>query len=239
MAVREYAAGNTPNLASLLPASGWELRHTSGSFTFAAHQAFFAGLPTRPTPEPQPRLFAAEFEGSETIGEQTFCFGSRTWCRRSSWGGTARSASVGSASSTCATRSEGCCRGCSTKRIGRPSWASPTSSSTEHQVALACARLAAVPVGQRVFTFLNVSAIHQPNRVYLPGATHDSLETHAAALRYVDSALPPLIEAQRRRGPAFCIICSDHGTLYGEDGFSGHRLAHPNVWQVPYAELLL
>ena len=65
------------------------------------------------------------------------------------------------------------------------------------------------------------------------------VETHAAALRYVDSALPPLFEAQRRRGPALCIICSDHGTLYGEDGFTGHRLAHPNVWQVPYAELVL
>jgi hypothetical protein len=35
------------------------------------------------------------------------------------------------------------------------------------------------------------------------------------------------------------VICSDHGTAYGEDGFAGHRLAHPVVWTVPYAEFLL
>ncbi len=59
------------------------------------------------------------------------------------------------------------------------------------------------------------------------------METHAAALRYVDGALPPLFAALRRRGPSLCIVCSDHGTAYGEDGFSGHRLAHPSVWTVP------
>jgi hypothetical protein len=35
------------------------------------------------------------------------------------------------------------------------------------------------------------------------------------------------------------IICSDHGTLYGEDGHVGHRVAHPAVWTVPYAEFVL
>ena len=32
------------------------------------------------------------------------------------------------------------------------------------------------------------------------------------------------------------IVCSDHGTLYGEDGFTGHRIGHPAVWTVPYAD---
>ncbi|RYZ80354.1 MAG: metalloenzyme domain-containing protein, partial [Proteobacteria bacterium] len=35
------------------------------------------------------------------------------------------------------------------------------------------------------------------------------------------------------------VICSDHGTTYGEDGFHGHRVAHPQVWNVPYAEFVL
>jgi hypothetical protein len=240
VAVREHAAGNTPNLARLLPAAGWELRHSSGSFTYAAHHAFFAGfLPTRPSPVPEPRLFAAAFEGSETIGEQTFCFqepnlvqalsarGYRTICI----GGVGFFNLRNALGRTLPSLFE--------EAHWSPELGVTHPASTEHQVALACARLQALPVGQRVFTFLNVSAIHQPNRGYLPGAEQDSLETHAAALRYVDSALPPLFEAQRRRGPALCIICSDHGTLYGEDGFSGHRLAHPHVWQVPYAELLL
>jgi len=43
----------------------------------------------------------------------------------------------------------------------------------------------------------------------------------------------------RKRAPTFAIVCSDHGTAYGEDGYRGHRLAHEVVWTVPYAEILL
>ncbi len=96
-----------------------------------------------------------------------------------------------------------------------------------------------IPAKRRVFLFLNVSALHQPNRFYLPGAECDTLESHAAALEYVDAQLPPLIAAARRRAPVLAILCSDHGTAYGEDGYSGHRLAHPVVWTVPYAEVIL
>jgi hypothetical protein len=35
------------------------------------------------------------------------------------------------------------------------------------------------------------------------------------------------------------IICSDRGTAYGEDNYHGHRLSHPVVWHVPYAEFVL
>ena len=96
-----------------------------------------------------------------------------------------------------------------------------------------------MPADKRTFLFLNVSALHQPNYLYLPGKTGDDRSTHAAALEYVDSQLPPLVAAVRARGPSFWIVCSDHGTAYGEDGYEGHRLAHPVVWEVPYAELSL
>jgi arylsulfatase A-like enzyme len=87
--------------------------------------------------------------------------------------------------------------------------------------------------------FVNVSAIHQPNAHYVEGAAQDSLDTHAAALAYVDAQLPLLLDALRARGPTLCIFCSDHGTAYGEDGFTGHRVGLPCVWTVPYAEFLL
>ena len=46
----EWDAGRTPHLTRLLP-RGWEERHSPGSFTYAAHQAFFAGfLPTPARP---------------------------------------------------------------------------------------------------------------------------------------------------------------------------------------------
>jgi len=111
--------------------------------------------------------------------------------------------------------------------------------STEFQVRLAADRLDETPPGRRMFLFLNISAIHPPNHFFLPGAKEDNLQTHTAALAYVDQHLPTLFAALRRRGPSLLIICSDHGTTYGEDGYTGHRLSHPIVWNVPYAELIL
>src|SRR5687768_9665761 len=65
-------AGSTPYLAAVLPGGAWELRYTPGTFTYAAHHAFFAGfLPTPACPGPHSRLFAARFAGSETTTEQT------------------------------------------------------------------------------------------------------------------------------------------------------------------------
>src|SRR5215470_2369612 len=75
VAVETLRAGRTPKLAALLPAFGWEARHTPGSFTYAAHHAFFAGfLPTPTGPGPHPRLFAARFPGSESTGDHTWVF---------------------------------------------------------------------------------------------------------------------------------------------------------------------
>ena len=67
-------AGRTPTVARCRRRR-WERRHTPGSFTYAAHQAFFAGfLPTPVTPGRIPRLFAAAFPGSETTGRDTWVF---------------------------------------------------------------------------------------------------------------------------------------------------------------------
>ena len=111
--------------------------------------------------------------------------------------------------------------------------------STANQVTLVERVLDRLPSGRRVFLFLNISAVHQPNRFYLDGAERDTIESHAAALAYVDGQLPRLFAALQSRGPVLVIACSDHGTAYGEDSYEGHRLAHPVVWTVPYAEFVL
>ena len=111
--------------------------------------------------------------------------------------------------------------------------------STENQVRLAEMLLNSMPLDRRFFLFVNISAMHQPNRYYVSGADLDSRETMTAALAYVDSWMPRLFDAMRRRGRSLAIVCSDHGTAYGEDGYCGHRLAHPTVLTVPYAEFLL
>jgi hypothetical protein len=233
-------AGATPNLAALLPGGAWERRHSPGSFTFAAHQAFFAGfLPTPARPGRHHRLFAARFPGSETTGGGTCVFdapdivtglagrGYHTICI----GGVGffnKASPLGAVLPALFAESHW------STELGVTSRA-----STANQVALAVERLAAVPAHQRVFLFLNVSALHQPNCLYVVGAAADTPATQAAALAYVDGCLPRLFACMRRRAPLLAILCSDHGTAYGEDGYDGHRIAHPVVWEVPYAEMVL
>jgi hypothetical protein len=111
--------------------------------------------------------------------------------------------------------------------------------STANQVACAARAVSQLPRGRRLFLFVNVSALHQPNCIFVDGTTEDSAQTQQAALAYVDSCLPPLFAALTARAPLLCIVFSDHGTAYGEDGYWGHRLCHPVVWTVPYAEFIL
>lgn len=231
----------TPCLQKLLPAQGWQPRETPGTFTLPAHLAFFHGfLPTPLTPGPHLRLFALEFEGSETIGPRTFVFedvphivmgfrrlGYRTLC-------------IGGV-------------GFFNKRnpLGNllPSffeesfWSSEVGvtcrDSTANQVQIALDWLGSLPRGVRTFLFMNISATHPPHAFYLPGATKDSLDSQIAALAYVDRCLPRLFSALRARGPCFCLLMADHGEAFGEDGRFGHRIAHPTVTTVPYADFVL
>ena len=240
VAVAALRDGQTPHLAAVLPGGQWERRHTPGSFTYAAHHAFFAGfLPTPISPGPHPRLFASAFHGSETTGEHTYTFDEpdlatalaarnyRTICI----GGVGffnKQTALGSVLPSLFCESH-----------WHPSLGVTDRHSTANQVDLAQQRLAAIKPEQRAFLFLNISALHQPNCIYLPGATEDSPATQAAALAYVDGHLHRLFATMRKRADVLCIICSDHGTAYGEDGYTGHRLAHPVVWDVPYAQFVL
>jgi hypothetical protein len=234
VADRLMRSGETPHLARLIGPGGWERRHTPGSFTYAAHQAFFAGfLPTPARPGRHVRLFAASFGGSETTGQTTCVMqeadivtglaarGYHTICI----GGVGffnKQTALGSVLPNLFHESH-----------WAPKLGVTDRDSTKNQFELAGERLRALAPEQRTFLFINVSALHQPNRFYIDGAAEDTIETHAAALRYVDSQLPLLLESLRDE--TFCIVCGDHGTAYGEDGFYGHRLAHQAVWDVPYA----
>ena len=72
VAAAALEAGQTPNFARLLPGGRWERRHSPATFTYASHQAFFAGfLPTPAAPGNHPRLFAARFAGSTTTADTT------------------------------------------------------------------------------------------------------------------------------------------------------------------------
>lgn len=232
--------GAIPNFASVMSPSGWERRHSPGSFTYSAHQAFFAGfLPTPTAPGQHPRLFAAEFPGSETTSPDTFTYDAPTWIEglRNAGYTTYCSGGVGFFNKLTAL-------GRVLPELFDESFWSvemgvTSGNSTQKQVELACKLLEKMPPEKRSLLFINISAIHQPNCIFASGETVDSPATQAAALRYVDQQLPALFDAYRRRAPSFWIVCSDHGTAYGEEGYHGHRLAHPVVWTVPYAEFIL
>ncbi|MBN9519027.1 STM4013/SEN3800 family hydrolase [bacterium] len=240
VAAELYAAGRTPHLAAVLPAGGWERRHSPGSFTYAAHAAFFAGfLPTPAAPGPHPRLFALRFPGSETTTDHTAVFDAPDLVAGLRGAGYHTICVGGVGFFNNLTPLGRAFPGLFDESHWAPDLGVTDPRSTENQVNLALARVAAVDTGRRVFLFVNVSAVHQPNRFYLPGAAADSVASHAAALEYADPHLGRLFAGLRRRGPWLAVVCSDHGTAYGEDGYAGHRLAHPTVWDVPYAEFVL
>jgi arylsulfatase A-like enzyme len=240
VAQEELAKGNTPTLRELLPGHRWQLRHSPATFTYAAHHAFFAGFLPTPADNPrQARLFAARFGGSQTSGDGTCVFDHPTIVEGLAARGyhTACIGGVGFFNKQTPL-------GSVLPMLFAESHWSPMlgvsdRDSTRYQVELAIDILSRTPRNKPLFLFMNVSAIHQPNYFYLPGATEDSRGSHAAALAYVDRQLAPLFQAVSSRAPTLCIVCSDHGTAYGEDGLSGHRLAHSTVWEVPYAEFII
>lgn len=235
-----HARGRTPNLSVFLPPGGWEKRHTPGSFTFAAHAAFFAGfLPTPATPGHHTRLFALRFPGSETTGDGTAVFDAPDIVTGLQGAGYHTICVGGVGFFNKLTPLGSVLPGLFDESHWAPQLGVTDPRSTENQVSLAVSRVAELPAEKRAFLFINVSAIHQPNRFYLPGAERDTIESHAAALEYVDRWLGRLFAELRTRGPWLAVVCSDHGTAYGEDGYTGHRLAHPTVWDVPYAEFVL
>jgi hypothetical protein len=233
--------GRSPVLARQLPPEGWEPRETPGTFTLAAHLAFFHGfLPTPLGTGQHLRLFALEFEGSLTTGPATFVFtgvqniiagfhelGYRSFCV----GGVGffnKKTPLGQV-----------LPGFFNESVWDPSLGVVAKDSTAAQVRAALRWLETVRPAKKVLLFVNVSATHPPHAHYLEGAARDCPESQAAALAYVDRQLPPLFDALRRRGECFCLFMADHGEAHGEDGRWGHRIAHPTVTTVPYAHFFL
>ena len=247
-------AGRLPHLARVLPRDGsgrahWEQRHSPGSFTFAAHAAFFAGfLPTPLGAGPHPRLFAARFGGSESTAADTWVYDGRATFVEGLADAGYHTVCIGGVGFF---NPESALGAVLPSLFAEAHWSPATGVAApdafEAQIELARKAVAGLAPERRLFLFVNVPALHQPNWFYLDGARRDeaapakgdSRASHAAALEYVDRHIGALFAVMTARRPCFAIVCSDHGTLYGEDGLTGHRVAHPLVWTVPYAEFVL
>lgn len=234
-----WQTGRLRTLQPYLGANGWEKRHTPGSFTYAAHHAFFAGfLPTPLGSGPHPRLFATQFAGSLSTVETTFTFNEPTLPQALSARNYHTICIGGTGFFNQQNELSRVLPGLFSEAHWHPDLGVTCRNSAENQITQAIRSLTSAE-DRRVFLFINISAIHQPNWFYGAAQGPDTLATHTDALVAVDRALKPLFQCLRQRAPAFAILCSDHGTAYGEDGYSGHRLGHEVVWNVPYAEFML
>lgn len=235
-----FCADGLPHFARVLPDTGWEKRHTPASFTYAAHQAFFAGfLPTPTPPGNHARLFALDFPGSETTVDETLVFHASNiiegFKQKNYY--TVCVGGVGFFNNSSPLGAV--LPGLFDEDHWSPELGVTDKHSTAKQVDLILKNYGRWKSKGRLFLFLNVSAVHQPNCHYVPGQTRDNKRSQAAALQYVDQEVGRLFYYLRNQGPTFVIVCSDHGTTYGDDGYYGHRLAHQAVWDVPYTDFVL
>lgn len=241
VAVQEQENGGTPVLNQY---GSWIKCHAPGNFTYPSHHAMFAGfLPSPVAPLPMteremlffpkniglgkfapPNSFAFEgpnfVEGLHRQGYETICIGGVAFFNKRS--------DIGKVFP-----------GMFNKSFWNPSFGCAVKDSADNQIDYAIKQLAKADENQRVFMFINISAIHYPNYFYVDGAREDDCNTHAAALRHVDERLERLFEAFRNRNKTFVITCSDHGSCYGEDGYQFHGFNHEVVNTVPYKHFIL
>lgn len=228
-----FIEGLTPNFSSFLPREGWEKRYTPASFTFPAHHAFFSGfLPTKIQEEITPRLFAGKFLGSKSVTSDTFLFEEKDIAKALENRGYLTVCIGGVGFFNMQTEISSVLPDFFVEKIWKPSFGVVEPSSTENQFKQAQKYQ---DTEQPLFLFMNLSATHQPTDIYIDGATQESIETQKAALAYIDTQLPLLLDLiNKRNRKTLLIICSDHGTAFGEDGHLGHRNGHEVVMKVPY-----
>lgn len=241
VAVSEEENDGTPILNKY---GKWEKRGAPGNFTYPSHHAMFAGfLPHTLEPVPlnkQERLFfpkniglgrfspkysyafegATFIEGLEKDGYETICIGGVSFFDKRS--------DIGKVFPSIFKQS-----------YWKPSFGCVVKESVDNQISFAIKKISEMEEDKKVFMYMNIDAIHYPNYFYLEGETKDSIKTHAAALRYVDERLKTLFDFFKSRNKTFVIVCSDHGSCYGEDGFYFHGFNHEITNTVPYKHFIL
>lgn len=63
------------------------------------------------------------------------------------------------------------------------------------------------------------------------GAETDGFKCQVAAAEFLDSCLPRLFDSLP--GNTIVVLTADHGDCFGEDGYWGHGMNHPMVFEVP------
>lgn len=241
VAKREEENNTTPNINQY---GAWKKCYAPGNFTYPSHHAMFAGFLPFSTEsrsffdrevlffqkdigegrKPPKKAFVFEgatiVEGLHKAGYETICIGGVAFFNKRT--------DIGKIFP-----------GMFQQSYWNPSFSCTVRESTENQINFALNRLEKYEKNKRIFMYINIDAIHYPNHFYMDGVKEDTVDTHAAALRYVDGCLPKLFSAFKDRNKTFVIACSDHGTCYGEDGYMFHGLNNEIINTVPYKHFIL
>ena len=222
----------------------WEKCYAPGNFTYPSHHAMFAGfLPSKQVNKcmnKEEMLFfpkniglgskspknsfafegATFIEGLAKVGYETICIGGVSFFNKHG--------DIGKVFPSMFQKS-----------YWNPSFACGVKESPNNQIQWAIKKINEVDQEKRIMMYINIDAIHYPNYFYLDGETKDSTKTHKAALVYVDKLLPQIFDTFKSRNKTFVILCSDHGSCYGEDGYVFHGFNHEIVNTVPYKHFVL
>ncbi|MDR3094488.1 MAG: STM4013/SEN3800 family hydrolase [Bacteroidales bacterium] len=244
VAVSEEAANGTPVLNSC--GGKWEKRHAPGNFTYPSHFAIFAGFfpsPAEPHDLKDRRwLFFPNNAGSskKIAPHGSYVFDRATFVQSLHEREAYETLCIGGVNFFNKRNEIGrVFPGYFDKSYWRQSFGCTNPTSAQEQVDFAVSKIKACSIDKKMFMYINFSAIHYPNKHYIAGKKEDDMETHAAALRYVDSCLPPLFDTFRQRGKTLVIALSDHGSCYGEDGYRYHCISHEAVCTVPYKHFII
>ena len=241
VAMEEEQAGGTPYLNQY---GTWQKRQAPGNFTYPSHQAMFAGFfpvesDVTEMKQREKLFFAEDVERGRKTPEGAFHFQGSNWVQGLEQEGY-KTYCIGGLSFFDGRSQLGkVMPGYFQKHYWTPAFGCKVKDSARHQVDTALRLLKKQDENEKIFLYINVSALHYPCYMYLEGAKKDSVEAQRAALRYVDGELGRLFAGFQQFGDTFVICCSDHGTCFGEDGMWYHGFSHPLVNTVPYKHFLL
>lgn len=240
IALQEQENNGTPILNKY---GKWQKCHAPGNYTLSSHMAMFTGhmpSPAEPTPLfERERLFIPKERNNFLVPKEAFCFEGASWVEGLEKVGYETICVGGVAFFNKRTDINKILPNMFKKSYWHPSFSCHIPNGFENQLDLIERKLNNYSNDERLFMYVNIDSIHYPNNFYIEGAEGDSLDSHAAALRYVDKHLERLFDMFSKKGKTFVMVCSDHGSCYGEDGYYFHCLSNEIVYTVPYKHFFI
>lgn len=238
-----FCDARTPCLDRFGP---WLAAQSPASYTYAAHHSFFAGIfPNASEPIPYHNRFTRQLIGLVEVGEEPV--------KKSTY-----FTVVSERDAVDGMRQAGF----QTVGSGAMNWfrQSSLTASFDHFERLTDAELqieyvlSELDVEQPFFAFINFGESHDPfeykgkarpcpmrvqarGMAWPPrqsgavGREHEAYWHQVEAIEFLDQHLGELFVALP--GNTVAIVCGDHGECFGEDGFFGHGVNHPKVFEVP------